>query len=428
MKVTFPAMKGTIGGRTYYSCMMPLRVMPRMFTFRDWAEFMPEDREQRTLTKKRIPQISRYITENEDGYLFASITASYNHPVEFSLLSSSEESLGTVTMDFDRAEFVINDGQHRCAAIAHALKDNPTLGDETISVLLFEYESRERMQQMFSDLNQFSKPTSKSLNILYDKRDPFSRLTLEVIKLVDVFNDMVDRDAISIGIRSPKLFTLSTMYEANKELLKFHDVAGESEDDEEGHHEITAVAVKFWRTVSENMPGWGSVKAQHMRAMELRQESLASHATTMRAIGGAGAELMREHPDDWKERLQALAEIDWRKSNPEWNGVCIIAGSVSANRQSRQATKAFVKRALSLPLTDAETRSLTPPEEQISEAVPKRKPIEYGVEYLSEKISKPGTEVRRRLRIVFPDGAKGGRYDFGTKEEADEVAKMIESM
>ena len=223
MKVTFPAMKGTIGGRTYYSCMMPLRVVPKMLTFRDWAEFTPEEREQRVLNQKRIPHISKYITENEDGYLFASITASYKCNVEFNSIGE-EDSLGTLAMDFDEAEFVINDGQHRCAAIAHAMKENPALGDETISVLLFEYENRDRMQQMFSDLNRFVQKTSKSLDILHDKRDPFSRLTLEVIKLVDAFDGMVDRDAISIGIRSPKLFTLSTMYDANKELLKFHDV------------------------------------------------------------------------------------------------------------------------------------------------------------------------------------------------------------
>lgn len=127
--------------------------------------------------------------------------------------------------------------------------------------------------------------------------------------------------------------------------------------------------MKFWRVVSENMPVWGSVKEQHMRAMELRQDSLASHATVMRAIGGAGAEMMREFPNDWEERLSLLTKIDWKKSNPEWNGVCIIAGSVSSNRQSRQATKAFVKRSLGLSLTDAEVRSLTPPEQQVLEVV-----------------------------------------------------------
>lgn len=369
MKVTFPAMKGTIGGRTYYSCMMSLRSVPKMFTFRDWVEVTPEEREQRVLNQKRIPHITKYIIENEDGYLFASITVSYKCNVKFDSIGS-EENLGIVEMDLDEAEFVINDGQHRCAAIAHALKENPALGDETISVLLFEHENKERMQQMFSDLNRFGKKTSKSLDILYDKRDPFSRLTLNVINQVDVFDGMVDRDAISIGIRSPKLFALSTMYDANKELLKFHDVAGESDDDEDekGHHEIMATAVKFWKTVSENMPVWRDVKAQHMRAMELRQESLASHATVMRAIGGAGAELMREHPDDWEDRLSRLTEIDWKKSNPEWNGVCLVAGSVSSNRQSRQAMKAFVKRALDLSLTDAESRSLMSPEKRASEA------------------------------------------------------------
>lgn len=367
MRLTFPAMVGTIGGRTYYSCMMPLRVVPKMFTFRDWAEFTPEEREQRVLNQKRIPDIAKYITENEDGYVFASITASYKCKVDFQPIQG-QKGLGTVVMDFDDAEFVINDGQHRCAAIAQALRGNPALGDETISVLLFEYETRDRMQQMFSDLNRFVKKTSKSLDILYDKRDRFSRLTLEVIRLVDVFDGMVDRDAISIGIRSTKLFALSTMYDANKELLKFHDVEGKSEAASESLQEIIATAARFWRKVSENMPVWTSVKNQHMLARELRQESLASHTTVMRAIGGAGAELLHNDPDGWEDRLSALTKIDWRKSNTEWDGICIVAGSVSSNRQSRQATKAFVKRALSLSLTDAEVRSLTPPEQQISRA------------------------------------------------------------
>ena len=366
MKVTFPAMRGVIGGRTYYSCMMPLRVVPKMFTFRDWAEFTPEEREQRVLNEKRIPHIKKYILDNDDGFLFASITASYKCKVRFNAVNGYD-SLGSVEMDFDEAEFVINDGQHRCAAIAGAVKENSALGEETISVLLFEYENRGRMQQMFSDLNRFVVKTSKSLDILYDKRDPFSRLTLEVIRLVDVFNGMVDRDAVSIGIRSPKLFTLSTIYDANKELLRFHDVDGDSEEDSESFPEITTCAVRFWNTVAENIPAWRSVKGQHMLAMELRQVSLASHATVMRAIGGAGAELMRDAPHGWEERLSELQKIDWKKSNQEWEGICIVAGSVSSNRQSRQATKAFIKRSLGLALTEGETRSLTPPEQQISE-------------------------------------------------------------
>src|SRR6266516_1218840 len=94
-----------------------------------------------------------YILDNEDGYLFSSITASYKCDIRFERLNA--DGLGFLEMDFEQAEFVINDGQHRCAAIAHALKESPALGDESISVLLFPYESKERVQQMFSDLNRY---------------------------------------------------------------------------------------------------------------------------------------------------------------------------------------------------------------------------------------------------------------------------------
>lgn len=350
-------MRGNMGNRTYYACMMPLRVVPKMFTFRDWAEVSPEERGQRVLNEKRIPHIAKYIVDNEDGYLFSSITASYRCKVDFHPIADNE-SLGPLEMTFDEAEFVINDGQHRCAAIAKALKEQPSLGDETISVLLFEHESRDRMQQMFSDLNRFVKKTSKSLDILYDKRDPLSRLTLEVIHRVNVFDGMVDRDAVSIGIRSPKLFALSTIYDANKELLRFHDINGEDEEDNESLHEQTDLAVKFWSHVSGNMPAWNHVKEKHQLALELRQESLVSHSIIIRAIGGLGAELIKEYPEEWAGRLTGLQNIDWRRSNAEWERVCIVAGSISSNRQSRQATKAYIKRALGLRLTDAEERSL----------------------------------------------------------------------
>src|SRR5882762_7681125 len=114
MKVSFPTMQGTIGQRTYYSCLMKLNAIPKMFTFRDWAEFTPEDREQRVLNQKRVPQIAKYITENEDGYLFSSITASYRCDVTFKPADGKDGAIGILEMDFDTASFVINDGQHRC--------------------------------------------------------------------------------------------------------------------------------------------------------------------------------------------------------------------------------------------------------------------------------------------------------------------------
>lgn len=357
MKVSFPAMRGTIGGREYFNCLMRLSAIPKMFTFRDWVEFTPEQRDQRILNKNRVPHIARYILDNEDGYLFSSITSSYKCDVKFNPIEG-EDSLGTLEMEFEQANFVINDGQHRCAAIAHALKENPALGEETISVLLFPYESLDRVQQMFSDLNRFVVKTSRSLDILYDKRDPLSRIMLEVCEKVPAFERMVDKDAISLPVRSPKLFTLTALYDATRELLDISD----PDDEKNFHAEAVTRVVDFWIAVSKAIPEWMEVKSGTLRSIDLRQDKICAHAVVLRAIGAVGNQLMKERPLDWKAGLLGLTQVDWRKSNRDWENVCIVANSVVSNRQARIATRAYIKEKMGLTLNDVEERSRMRPE------------------------------------------------------------------
>ena len=144
MKVSFPVMRGNMGGRQYYSLLISLSEIPRLFKFDDWEQSTPVLRAQRVLNKARVADIARYILENEDRYLFSSITASYSCPVTF-IPSIDNPEIGTLEMELENLEFTINDGQHRCAAIAAALKENPALGKEKISVLLFETESTEQI-------------------------------------------------------------------------------------------------------------------------------------------------------------------------------------------------------------------------------------------------------------------------------------------
>ena len=349
MEVKFPAMKGRMGKRDYFVTTMQMSAVPRMFSFDDWAGLAPEDREQRILSVKRVPEVAHYILDNEDGYIFSSITASYKADVDF-VPANDEGTLGYVVLDIADANFIINDGQHRAAAIKEALKDNPELGKDTISVILFPYESKERVQQMFSDLNRFVKKTSKSLDILYDKRDRLSKVTLDAIERIPVFKDMVDKDAVSLPIRSPKLFTLSALYDANKELLKAFD----KEDDDQ----LIDRAVDYWNTVAAAMPDWRKVQSGLVPSVQLRQERISSHSTVMRAIGAAGGDLLQLPVAEWHDKVHEFESIDWGKKNKEWENVCIIANSVVSNRQARLATKAYIKRKLGLSLSEGELRAL----------------------------------------------------------------------
>lgn len=357
MYVHVPAMRGKIGSRTYYSCLMPLSAIPNLFKFTDWAGFTADDREQRVLNEKRVPELRDYINDHDEDYIFSSITASYKSAPIFDAVPNGngmDGAIGVLKLKLGD-ELIINDGQHRCAGIVEALKDNPGIGDHTISVLLFPYESKERVQQMFSDLNRFVQKTSKSLDILYDKRDKISAATLASLDQVPVFRDLTDKDSVSLKSKSTKLFTLAALYDANRELLK-----GREKDDVLPNAKILT---DYWAIVAKHMPDWTSVQTRHKEASELRAEKISSHSTVLRALGGLGLELMKD--DAWRDRLSGLESIDWSKKNSDWDNVCIVANSVVSNRQARAATKAYIKGKLGMELTDGEKRSIdrVPPQE-----------------------------------------------------------------
>jgi DNA sulfur modification protein DndB len=349
MYVHVPAMRGRMGSRVYYACLMPLSAIPNMFKFTNWADISPEDREQRVLNEKRVPDLAEYIVENEDDYLFSSITASFRNEPTFIPQPGieSDNALGMLKIRLGD-DLIINDGQHRAAGIVEALTRNPSLGDHTISVLLFPYETKDRVQQMFSDLNRYVQKTSKSLDILYDKRDPVSIATMFAIDRIELFRELTEKADASLKSKSTKIFTLAALYDANRDLLKGY----ETDTVEEQANRL----VEFWSTVAEHMPDWTKVLRGQKLAQELRAEKISSHSTVLRAMGGLGADVVKE--PDWKDRIAGLETIDWSKKNPDWQDICIVANSVVSNRQARAATKAYIKSRLGMELTDGEQRTL----------------------------------------------------------------------
>ena len=346
LEVSIPAMRGKMGTREYYACLMPMSAVPQFFKFTDWDGFSPEDREQRVLSEKRVPELAQYIEKNEEDYLFASVTASYKSQPTF-VPYSEGSNIGTLVLQLGD-ELIINDGQHRCAGITHALKNGVPIAKDTISVLLFPYENKDRVQQMFSDLNRYVQKTSKSLDILFDKRDDIAAATLSVIEQVSAFKDLTDKESQSLGAKSTKLFTLAALYDANVELL--------GKKDERTIVEKAAFLTEYWNEVARYMTDWAKVVGGQKLARELRQQNISSHSTVLRALGSLGADIHQQ--PDWKAKLAMLQTIDWNKKNSEWENICIVSNSVVSNRQARAATKAFIKAKLGLSLTEGEQNAL----------------------------------------------------------------------
>jgi len=345
----FPAIRGIQAQREYYVSMCPLRVL-RNFRFDD-AELTPELRAQRQLNRARVPDLSRYITENLENYVFSAITVSVDANVSFEKVSINDggaSRIGTLRIPMS-ARFIINDGQHRRAAIEEALKLKPELGDETIAVVFFLDLGLARCQQMFADLNRYAIRPSKSLGILYDYRDETAKLTKELIARSPVFRDMVELEKTTLAPRSRKLFTLSALYHATRDLV--------GSDDGQGPEASAQMALAFWEETAKHMEEWEQVRSGSLAAGEIRAKYINSHGVVLQALGRAGCALIEQYPKHWAKKLAPLASIDWRRTNGSlWEGRALIGGQVSKSHHNTILTANVIKKKLGLALTADEEK------------------------------------------------------------------------
>lgn len=347
----FPAIRGVQAGREYYVSMCPLRLLPKIFLF-DEEELVPELRAQRTLNKGRLPALARYILDNPEDYVFSAITASVDAEMAFDAAGGTpgDSRLGLLRIPMS-ARFLINDGQHRRAAIELALRENPDLADESIAVVFFYDQGLARCQQMFADLNRHAVRPSKAIGVLYDHRDDRAELVRLVVLKSNVFRNMVEMERSTLSARSSKLFTLSALYGATSALLsglEFKD-----------RDEAAELAISFWESVAELVPEWDAVRRRKLTASDLRQNYLHSHGTALQAIGKVGNGLLRENraPDSWKPRLARLNDLDWSRQNTTlWEGRALVGGRVSKSAQNVTLTVNAIKNQLGLDLSPEEQR------------------------------------------------------------------------
>lgn len=341
----FPAIRGVQAGRSFYVSMCPLRLIPRIFLF-DEEELVPELRAQRVLNKARLPEMARYLLDNRESFVFSALTASIDAEVRFEPVE--DERFGRLRVPMD-ARFIINDGQHRRAAIELALREDPSLADETIAIVFFLDVGLERCQQMFADLNRYAIRPSKSLGVLYDHRDGRATLARRVVMECPSFRGLVETERSTLSPRSRKLFTLSAIYGASRELLHGLDL-----DDADA---ATAVAVAYWSAVAEQFPEWGAVAEGRLTAGEVRRDFIHSHGIVLSSLGRAGNCIVRKRSTGWDRQLKRLRGLDWTRANTAlWDGRAMVAGRVSKNGQNVTLTTNAIKSHLGIALSAEEER------------------------------------------------------------------------
>ena len=341
----FSAVRGTQAGREYFVAMCPLHLVPKLFTF-DGAELTPELRAQRVLNRARVPEMARYVTENPETYVFSALTSSVDADLEFVAVPGSR-TVGELKVPMS-GRFVINDGQHRRAAIELALKAQPNLAHETIAVVFFSDIGLARSQQMFADLNRYATRPSNSLATLYDHRDGAAELVRRLVSECAVFSELVEMERSTLSPRSRQLFTFSAVYQATKSLLARSTPAD--------FDRALATARDYWEALAALLPEWGLVREGALSAAGLRETWIHSNGVVLVAFGRFGEALLAERPNTWREDMAQLRNIDWRRSNSVWAGRAVVQGKLSKTTRSQTLTTSLLKTVVGQPLSADERR------------------------------------------------------------------------
>lgn len=344
LRYQFPAVKGRQAGKEYYICMIPLGLMSRIF-ITDYSDVAAEHRAQRRLNESRIPEICDYILSNRDSYVFSALAASVDGEMQFN--QTGGENIGVLEIDMN-ASFLINDGQHRKAAIDAAIAEDDSLKHETIAVVLYKDQGLQRSQQMFTDLNKHAVTTSKSLNTLYESKDPVALITKKTVDSIPFLRKYTDKEKDNLSKYSSNIFTLNTFQEANKRIYKVIQDPKKAEQ----------LVYSFWNNVVLNMREWNEMDNGELSKKSLREDYITTQGLIILALGRL-CEFYCANPEiHMVQSLKGLKKIDWLRNNEEcWMNRAIKPnGKINRNEQGIFLTYIQIKRLLSLTITNEELK------------------------------------------------------------------------
>jgi DNA sulfur modification protein DndB len=237
------AIKGQMGDWQYYVTVMKLGKIARECHLAE--EIHPnkdlDELIQRAIGDRVEKEMVPYLLNERQRFYGALVVAVYKGDPDFSPVNVSEHALlddresssyGFGLLRFDGGQtYYALDGQHRLKSIQEAIKLDPDLRDEQVTVIIIKHEDTragmERTRRLFSTLNRRAKPTSSGMNIAIDEDDSVAIVTRRLVKENPTMQKLVLAKASSIGSKQlqpsrsndPYITTLAALYETNEILL-----------------------------------------------------------------------------------------------------------------------------------------------------------------------------------------------------------------
>lgn len=228
-----PAIRGKIGDWTYYSTILTFEQVSNYVSKIDDQLHKSDtlkDLIQRSITNNYL-SIKEYILNQNELFFNSLVLAVYDdYPnwieVEFSFKENSYYNMGLLDFPSRHKIFPV-DGQHRVEGIKAAIKENPDLSSNQVSVVFIghknDQEGKKRTRRLFTTLNRYAKPVELDDIIALDEDDTVAITTRDLVEEFPLFEGerIVYAGQKGISKHNKKAFTsIITLYQCNIEIFK----------------------------------------------------------------------------------------------------------------------------------------------------------------------------------------------------------------
>ncbi len=341
--VSIPALRGKQGSRTMYLA-LPSNAVVNNFIPPDMEP--AAERSQRAFDPNHARRIGEYIVGNPDEYVLGAMTYAIDREGIFDPVEPGAP-IGMLTIPLE-ARMRSIDGQHRRHGIKSALDVMEEIGEEHSAILFYVEDDLEKRKQMFSDMNWTPRPVSKSVNVGFDSRDPFSRAVQHLVDSHPLLIGRAEAERASIPKGSTKLFTLGNLHDVLKRLVIGPErrlTAGKKVSEAE----IIEAGDDFFTFLMESRDEFQKVQADPEATEDVRKSTILLNGTTLRMVAGAIFYATRDRGYDLDELKEPLSEIDFSPTAPMWSTETgfVPAGKMTPNsrlQEIRAATHALLDR------------------------------------------------------------------------------------
>lgn len=293
-----PALQARMGDWRYYVTVMKIgkiarecRLADEIHTDKDLDNLI-----QRAIQDRVEKEMVPYLLKEPQRFYGALVVAVYGGDPEFSpvrvheheLLDDKEKSsygFGLLRFDGSQVYYAL-DGQHRLKSMQEAIRIQPDLGKEEITVIILKHEeSKEglrRTRRLFSTLNRTAKPTSSGMNIAIDEDDAVAIVTRRLVKESDILKGMVSNTLGSkqlnpVKKNDPYITILPALYDVNEILLSAYNEGMQIDSkfkqfrpSDDNLDEYYLFLENIWREMLNFCPNFDYVKCGNKKPGELR--------------------------------------------------------------------------------------------------------------------------------------------------------------